>query len=323
MTMVEGLEGRRMLADTSLLRVGAVNADNRGSVVIRFSERAVGVRGGAAQMYTAGADKKLYTSDDKKENPRITYSTNKKELSIRANLKKDTPYRIKLDGKTRIRAQDDNALLDGEFSGKLASGNGKAGGNFEFATTRDRSSAPTVIVRTSAGDFTIKMAGDASVKQTVNNFLGYVNAKKYDSTVLHRNARTQSPPLGPLAILQGGGYTLDGSTFTHIATSDPIALEAGLPNVRGTISMARQSAPDTATSEFFLNTADNREILDANAFSAGYAVFGNISAGMDVVDAIYNSNTVAIGAFDAVPQYNSRVVTFNRVGIRMNLLAKG
>lgn len=101
-SMIDPLEQRRLLA-ASLLRVGTVTADNRGEVIIRFSEAATGVRGGAGQMYTAGPDGKLFTSDDKKENPRVTYSTNKKQMTIKGNLPPNTPYRIKLDGKTRIR----------------------------------------------------------------------------------------------------------------------------------------------------------------------------------------------------------------------------
>lgn len=110
---------------------------------------------------------------------------------------------------------------------------------------------------------------------TVDNFLAYVNDGFYDGLVFHRLA--QSP-----AVIQGGAY--DSSYTKHTPTYDPIVNESdnGLWNVRGTISMARTAALDSATSQFFINHDFNGWASDGT----GYAVFGEIITGMDIVDAI-------------------------------------
>lgn len=116
---------------------------------------------------------------------------------------------------------------------------------------------------------------------TVRNFLGYVNAGFYTDTVFHR--------LVPDFIIQGGGYAkplTPGTTPlpTLKPTNAPITLEdnAGLMNRYGTIAMARTSVPDSATSQFFFNLGENPS-LNRSASSRGYAVFGAIASGMDVL----------------------------------------
>jgi peptidyl-prolyl cis-trans isomerase A (cyclophilin A) len=119
---------------------------------------------------------------------------------------------------------------------------------------------------------------------TVKNFLRYVDEGYYDGTLIHRvvvgaNARIQ--------VFQGGGYTeLNGASKP--GQHEPIQLESdnGLRNVRGTIAMARDAAPDTATSEYFVNIEDNPKLDFAGPDHPGYAVFGRIVEGMDVVDKI-------------------------------------
>ena len=135
---------------------------------------------------------------------------------------------------------------------------------------------------TGAGIFNVELA-TPTTPTTVANFLSYVNAanaSNYNNTFIHRSDK-------PLRIIQGGGYKADAS-FTELVTSSPIALDVGnsLPNSRGTISMARLTAPDTATCEWFINTGDNSLTLPP-ASSGGYAVFGRVTGtGMNVVDAI-------------------------------------
>lgn len=323
MSKMEGLETRRMLA-APFLRVGAVQADNRGEVVITLSERATGVKGAAVQLYTAGADGKLFTNDDKRESVRFTYSVNKKQIKLTANLKKDTPYRVKLDGKTRIKAEDDGTLLDGDFKGSLASGDGKAGGNFEAVFNRDRSNRPSAIFRTSAGDFTVNFRADV-VPTTVSNVMSYMNTKRYDGTVLHRNGRTQSGGL-QLPILQGGGFTYNNSNLTAITTDPAVPLEALLPNDQWTLAMARQNAPDTNTSQFFINVRDNPVLdsSDPNGRTSGYTVFATITSGTDVIETIYNNPTVALDNFFATnaPTFNGNPVTIYRAAPLMLIAAK-
>lgn len=250
-SFVECLEGRQLLADP-LLRVGAVAADNRGTVVIRLSERAVGVRGGAAQMYTAGSDGKLFTSDDAKVNARVTYSENKKEITLRGNLAKNTVYRVKLDGKTRIRSEASNQLLDGDFSGKLASGNGKAGGNFEFVSSVDTSSTPEVRLDTSVGVMRLKMRKDVA-PISAGKFIDLADSSKYDGIFVYRSI--------PGFVLQAGALqvTGDGQQASDVVLNT--ATEFGeesrvLSNTRGTLSFARNSLGNGSI-EFFFNVENN------------------------------------------------------------------
>jgi cyclophilin family peptidyl-prolyl cis-trans isomerase len=138
---------------------------------------------------------------------------------------------------------------------------------------------PDVVIHTSLGD--IRVALDpARAPKTVDNFLRYVNEGHYDGTIVYR--------VVPGFVIQAGSY--DSATNTR-PVHEPIPLEAGngLANVRGAIAMARQTEPDSATAEFFIDLADNaaldRQPDDAEG-TTGYAVFGHVVSGMDVVDKI-------------------------------------
>jgi peptidyl-prolyl cis-trans isomerase A (cyclophilin A) len=133
--------------------------------------------------------------------------------------------------------------------------------------------APVVILKTSLGEIDIQLDPKNAPISTAN-FLSYVDKKFYDGTIFHRVVRG--------FVAQGGGFTPD---MTQKDTQPPIKNEAsnGLHNDRGTISMARTDDPDSATSQFFLNFVDNAA-LDPNPGSAGYAVFGKITKGLDVLD---------------------------------------
>lgn len=143
---------------------------------------------------------------------------------------------------------------------------------------------------------------------TVDNFLAYVKGRHYDGTVIHRHV--------PGFVLQGGGYlapVTTGGLPAHIPERAPIALEdnAGLSNLRLTVAMARTGIPDSATSEFFINLADNTG-LDRNPTTGarGYAVFGNVTAGSDVVTAMAAAPCSAAGflaAGECLPVPNLRV----------------
>jgi cyclophilin family peptidyl-prolyl cis-trans isomerase len=135
-----------------------------------------------------------------------------------------------------------------------------------------------VLFETSLGDITVAL-DHAHAPKTVDNFLRYVNEGHYDGTLIYR--------IAPGFVIQMGSY--DPATKDMRPTHDPIPLEAGLLNTRGTISMARESDPNTATAEFFINLVDNprldRQPDDADG-TTGYAVFGHVITGMDVVDKI-------------------------------------
>lgn len=129
-----------------------------------------------------------------------------------------------------------------------------------------------------AGDLVLTLA-PSQAPVTVDNFLAYVHANFYDGTIFHRHS--------PNFVLQAGGYTSATATAlpAHKPTNAPIALEVGrgLSNTRLTVAMARTDVPNSATSEFFINLADN---LFLDTTGGGYAVFGGVTAGADVVAAM-------------------------------------
>lgn len=135
---------------------------------------------------------------------------------------------------------------------------------------------PRVVLSTTKGDITIELfAEEAPV--TVENVLEYVRSGFYEGTVFHR--------VIPRFVIQGGGLTAD---MQRKPTRAPIRNEAdnGLKNQRGTLSMARTSDPHSATSQFFINLVDNASLDQPPGGGWGYAVFGKVVAGMEVVDAI-------------------------------------
>lgn len=138
-----------------------------------------------------------------------------------------------------------------------------------------------VLMKTSMGDITLQLDREKA-PVTVANFLNYVNKKAYDGTIFHR--------VIPGFMIQGGGFKPD---MTQIPTEAPITNEwqNGLKNMRGTIAMARlPRQANSATNQFFINLVDNTG-LDQPRDGAGYAVFGKVIKGMDVVDAIAKVET--------------------------------
>lgn len=145
---------------------------------------------------------------------------------------------------------------------------------------------------TNFGSFDVELY-DGVVPTTVNNFLAYVTSGRYDNTLVHRSTQVPSDGFG---VIQGGGF--DATTESVIPQDAPIPLEYQVPNARGTIGMARTAVPDSAKSQWFINTTDNSTILDQSN-GGGYAVFGEmLGDGMSVVDAI---NGLPI--FPVKPQY--------------------
>jgi len=149
---------------------------------------------------------------------------------------------------------------------------------------------PVVVLHTSEGEIRIGLYSELA-PISVANFLEYVRAGHYVGTIFHR--------VIPRFMIQGGG--LDRQLVER-PTRPPIRNEArnGLRNSRGTVAMARLDDPDSATSQFFINLQDNHR-LDFGIGGAGYAVFGKVLDGMDVVDQIASHPTTAQGEHDDVP----------------------
>ena len=147
-----------------------------------------------------------------------------------------------------------------------------------------KNNSPEVIMDTNFGEIVIKLdALNAPV--TVENFLNYVKSNHYDNTIFHRVIKD--------FMIQGGGFSSEGD---EKETVEPIKNEGknGLTNKRGSIAMARTNDPNSATSQFFINTVDNSRTLDAGGANGpdGYAVFGEVISGMETVDKIA---TVRVG----------------------------
>ena len=164
---------------------------------------------------------------------------------------------------------------------------------------------PTVIIHTSKGPITVELFEEDAPK-SVENFLAYARSGHYDGTIFHR--------VIPGFMIQGGGYDAD---LEQKPTRDPIENEAdnGLSNRRGTLAMARTNDPHSATSQFFINVVDNPALDHRGKQSGrtwGYAVFGQVVDGMEVVDAIRNVETESRGYMRDVPV---ETVTIERVEV--------
>lgn len=151
---------------------------------------------------------------------------------------------------------------------------------------------PQVTMITTAGTVVMEL-NPAVAPITVNNFLSYVSSGYYAGTLFHRVISG--------FVIQGGGYT--SGLLKRPSQISPIALETnkGLSNTRSTLAMARTSVFDSATSEFFINLADNLSLDYQSAADPGYAVFGKVVTGMEVVDAIAATPTATVNVFANVP----------------------
>ena len=164
---------------------------------------------------------------------------------------------------------------------------------------------PMVEITTSKGSIVLELYPDQA-PVTVSNFLAYVDSGFYDGTVFHRVIRD--------FMIQGGGFDQE---MTRKETLAPIANEAanGLRNERGTIAMARTMVPNSATSQFFINTADNRSLdyRDDTPQGIGYCVFGRVTKGADIVDSIQSVRTGVSAGMRDVPQEAVIITSIKRL----------
>jgi peptidyl-prolyl cis-trans isomerase A (cyclophilin A) len=162
-----------------------------------------------------------------------------------------------------------------------------------YAAQTPQNSNPVVVIQTSAGDISVELNRDKAPK-TVESFLSYVQSGFYKGTIFHRVIKG--------FMIQGGGFT---ATMERKQTKPPIQNEAGngLKNERGTIAMARTSDVNSATSQFFINTVNNSRLNHTGEAPEqfGYAVFGKVIEGMDVVDKIEQAPTATKGGYNDVP----------------------
>lgn len=173
-----------------------------------------------------------------------------------------------------------------------------------MTTSNVQAETATVKMETNKGTIVLELDA-ANAPITVDNFLTYVKEGFYDGTIFHRVISN--------FMIQGGGFTAD---MTQKPTHDPIRNEAnnGLGNDTGTIAMARTSDPHSATAQFFINVQDNQFLNFSGETMQGwgYAVFGKVTEGMEVVNAIRDVSTTTLGGFQDVP---AETVTIEKVSI--------
>lgn len=155
-----------------------------------------------------------------------------------------------------------------------------------------------VDMKTSMGNIEIELFDDKA-PVSAKNFESYVKSNFYTGTIFHR--------VIPGFMVQGGGLE---ANMVEKSTKAPIVNEAsnGLKNTRGTLAMARTSDPNSASSQFFINVADNN-FLNKSAMDAGYAVFGKVTKGMDIVDKIVSVPTGNYGMHQNVPKQPVKIMS--------------
>ncbi|MBD3413477.1 MAG: peptidyl-prolyl cis-trans isomerase [Candidatus Aminicenantes bacterium] len=175
-----------------------------------------------------------------------------------------------------------------------------------FFSTNSYAEENTILVqiKTSQGDMTVELYKDKA-PVTVENFLSYVDSQFYDSTIFHRVIKG--------FMIQGGGL---GPDFVEKKANAPIKNEAdnGLKNDKYTIAMARTMDPHSATCQFFINHADN-DFLNHTAKTEdgwGYCVFGKVTLGTDVVEAIANTKTMTAHGMRDVPRETIEIISIRR-----------
>ena len=174
-----------------------------------------------------------------------------------------------------------------------------------FGASEAAGANPKVLLKTSKGDITLELYTDKA-PVTVKNFFDYVDAQFYDGLIFHRVIKG--------FMIQGGGLTPDMSTRTAKA---PIKNEAGngLKNDRGTLAMARSGEVNSATCQFFINHVNNDFLnhRDNTPGGFGYCVFGKVTAGLDVVDAIATTPTRTVHGMEDVPREAVTIISIRRV----------
>lgn len=173
-------------------------------------------------------------------------------------------------------------------------------------------SKPEVIFETTKGSFTLELYPEKAPKH-VANFLRYVDEGFYDNTIFHR--------VIPGFVIQGGGFE---NEMKYKKPGAPIKNESSnrLTNLRGTISMARRTHPDTATSQFYINLSYNESLDYKGKYQPGYTVFGKISKGMDVIDEISAVPTTTVGRSRDVPMEDVVVLSAKQKGGKVELAPK-
>ena len=177
---VEMLEDRTLMAAPP--NVIAVQADNRGQVIITLSRSVTGVSKSSVKLFTVGADGVIGDTDDVRQPAQVIYTALNNRITIKGKLTAGAAYRVRVQANL-VRSVADGRALDGEFTGTFPSGDGKPGGNFAFEVKNDKSVSPTAHISTTEGVINVKL-DKTDTPLSVANFLNYANSGRYD-TLLH------------------------------------------------------------------------------------------------------------------------------------------
>jgi peptidyl-prolyl cis-trans isomerase A (cyclophilin A) len=162
---------------------------------------------------------------------------------------------------------------------------------------------PQVTLVTSKGTIVLDLNPNAAPK-TVNNFLQYVSSGFYSNIIFHR--------VIPGFVIQAGGFTSGLNAVNALFPAINLETPNGLSNLTGTLAMARTSDPNSATSQFYINVADNTNLDYVDSNNPGYAVFGKVVTGLDVVNAIAAVSTQTVGAYSDVPVSDVTITSATR-----------
>ncbi len=322
-TSIERMEDRLLLS-AAPAQAQSISTDNRGYTEITFNialdPSTVNTR--TVQVHTAGADGIFGTADDVKITGRVKLTLSGRRIiwrpAVSVPFAPYSTYSVKVSAKTVTDVNGNH--IDGEFNGPgNLTGNGVAGGDLLFLGKRDKSTSPTARFATVEGKIDVSL-DTVNTPLTYANFLSYANAGLYDYTFFHRSV--------PGFVIQGGGFvaSLTDNTaagLSVIPTTAPVQNEFHTSNTRGTIAMAKLGGdPNSATDQWFFNTADNSTNLDSQ--NGGFTVFGTVkySSGLSVMDAINaltqvdlstmnNSNASITGAMTQTPVVNSSTTAAN------------
>jgi cyclophilin family peptidyl-prolyl cis-trans isomerase len=241
------------------------------------------------QLYKAAADK-VAKADSLAAVKEVMTDFSRKKIALTKKLQAGGRDRA-LESRLQLDADEGQAQLGAALA--------------EFADRHKGTDNPTVVMETSMGSVKIELF-EKLAPITVKNFLFYVDEKFYDGTIFHR--------MIPNFMIQGGGF-LPGMKKEK-TTGSPIENESynGLVNDRGTLAMARTSDPNSATAQFFINVKDNTFLNRLeNQDGFGYAVFGKVTEGMDVVDKIKQVPTGMRGGHENVPTNDVIIQSIRRV----------
>jgi peptidyl-prolyl cis-trans isomerase A (cyclophilin A) len=278
------LEPRKMLNGATPPRVLGVTADNRGEVVIQFSERMTGLQRKNVKMFGAGNDGIVGTVDDPGIAAEIIPNSKRFTVTLRANLAPGTGYRVRVNDV--VVSTTTGLKLDGEFTGTLPTGNGTAGGSFSFQGKTDRRATPFVRFSTNVGNFDVQVFRSAKPANAAN-FLQYADSGRYDGLIVSRKIED--------FILQAGGIRTTNNTSLSVVTpfAPTIGEPGGISNAPYTLSLALpsdQNGPliNNGTNQFFINTGNNTNL------DASFTVFGQVTTrGRSVIDRINDISNLA------------------------------